>query len=154
MVNHRQNAGIAQQHFVDAARGRIAVVGGQHVGVQEAAQRRQGQGEILDQTDGTGIDLAVVLPALARGITKLEARLRKQRVQRHIQGVTDVEIFTFLTQIHRPQAHRKQRTAQGFEDLRHRLARRQFTPAMLAAQPAIARAPLVAGAAQLADDGL
>jgi hypothetical protein len=37
VVDHRQHAGIAQQHFVDAARGRVALVGGQHVAVEQAA---------------------------------------------------------------------------------------------------------------------
>ena len=40
MVNHRQNPRIAQQHFVDTARRRVAVVGGQYVGVEDAAQAR------------------------------------------------------------------------------------------------------------------
>jgi hypothetical protein len=35
VVDHRQHAGVAQQHFVDAARGRVAVVGGQHVAVEQ-----------------------------------------------------------------------------------------------------------------------
>ncbi len=34
MMNHRQNARVAEQHFIDTARRRIAVIGGQHVGVQ------------------------------------------------------------------------------------------------------------------------
>ncbi len=67
--------------------------------------------------------------------------------------MTDVKIFTFFTQVRRPQAHREQRAAQRFEDLRHGLAGRQLAPAMLAAQAAIARSPLVPGAAQLADNG-
>ena len=34
VVDHRGDAGIAEQHLVDAARGRVAAEGGQHVGVQ------------------------------------------------------------------------------------------------------------------------
>ena len=42
MMDHGLHAGIAQQDLIDAARGRIAVVGGQHIAVEQAAQRRQG----------------------------------------------------------------------------------------------------------------
>ena len=49
VMNHRQNPRIAQQHFVHTARCRIAVIGRQHVGVEHAAQARQGQGKILNQ---------------------------------------------------------------------------------------------------------
>ena len=34
---------------------------------------------------------------------------------------------SFFTQVHRPQAHREQRAAQRFKNLRHRLAGRQLT---------------------------
>ena len=40
MVNHRQDTGVAQQHFIHAARCRVAVVSGEYVGVQQAAQGR------------------------------------------------------------------------------------------------------------------
>jgi hypothetical protein len=153
MVNHRQYPRIAQQHFIHTARSRVAVVGGQHIGVQQAAQGRQGQGEILDQADGAGVDITVILAALARGVAQFQARLAEQGIQGDVEGVADVEIFTFLTQVHRPQAHRKQRAAQRFEDLRHGIARRQLTTAVLATHAAIARSPLVPRAAQLADNG-
>ena len=79
MVNHCQDPRIAQQHFIHTARGRVAVVGGEHVGVQQAAQGRQGQGEILDQADGKGVDRAVILAALARGLGALLYRLAGSR---------------------------------------------------------------------------
>ena len=40
MVNHRQNPRIAQQHFIHTAGRRVAVIRGQHVGIQNAAQAR------------------------------------------------------------------------------------------------------------------
>jgi len=83
-----------------------------------------------------GVDLAVILAALARGIAQLQARLGQQGIQRNVEGMADVEIFTFFTQVRRPQAHRKQRTTQGFENLGNGFTGRQFAAAMLAAQAA------------------
>ena len=37
MMDHRDHTRIAQQHLVDAVRGRVAVVGGLHVGVEADA---------------------------------------------------------------------------------------------------------------------
>src|SRR5450830_270995 len=86
-------------------------------------------------------------------VAQLQARLGEQGIQGDVEGVADVEVFTFFTQVHRPQAHRKQRAAQRFKDLPHRLARGQLATAVLATHAAIARSPLVPRAAQLADDG-
>ncbi len=51
VVDHRQDAGVAQQHLIHAAGRRVAVIGRQHIGVQQHPQAGQGQGEILDQAD-------------------------------------------------------------------------------------------------------
>ena len=66
----------------------------------------------------------------------------------------DIEVFALFTQVHRAQTHGEQRPAQLLENLAHRLARRQLAPALFAAAAAIAGSPLLAGAAQVADDGL
>ena len=45
MVDDGRDAGIAEQHLVDALRGRVAVVGGADVGVEQRAHFRQFLGE-------------------------------------------------------------------------------------------------------------
>ncbi|MNE07300.1 hypothetical protein D3C80_999130 [compost metagenome] len=154
MVNHRQDPRVAQQHFIDTARRRVAVIGRQYVGVQQAAQPRQGEGEVLDDLDGLGFDFGIGLGTVARGIAQFESRLGQQRIQRHIQRVADVEVFTLFAQVNRPQAHREQRTAQGFENLCHGRPGGQLATALLGTGPAILRSPLLTRGAQLADDGL
>src|SRR3569623_3558309 len=47
VMNDGEHARITQQHFVDAVRRRVAVVGRHHVGVEQPPQRRPGRGEIL-----------------------------------------------------------------------------------------------------------
>ena len=153
-MDHRENPRIAQQHFVDAARRRVAVVGREDVGVEQPAQLRQGHGEVLDQLHGLGLDLGIRLAAVPRHIAQLQAGLGQQGIEGGIEGVADVEILAFLAQVHRPQAHGKQRAAERFENLGHGLARRQLAAALFVADPAITAAPLIPGAAQLADDGL
>ncbi|MNB92312.1 hypothetical protein D3C75_394140 [compost metagenome] len=154
MVNHRQNPRVAQQHFIDTARRRVTVIGSQHVSVQQAAQPWQREGEVLNDLDGFGFDFSLGLGTVARGVAQFEPRLGQQRIQRHIEGVADVEIFALFAQVNRPQAHREQRTAQRFENLRHGCAGRQFATALLAAGPAVLCTPLFTCRAQLADDGL
>lgn len=130
------------------------MVGGQHIGVEQHAQRRQGGGKVLDQAQGVGVDVSDVGLAMARRVTQFQARLGQQRGQRGVEGMADVEVLAFLAQVHRAQAHGEQRAAQLLEDLAQRLARRQLAAALLAAAAAIAAAPLLTGAAQASDDAL
>ena len=154
MVDHRENPRVAQQHFIDAARRRVAVVSRQDIGVEQPTQCRQSHGEVLDQLHGFALDLGVRFAAMSRHVTQLQAGLGQQGIEGGIEGVADVEILAFLAQVHRPQAHGKQRAAERFENLGHGLARRQLAAALFVADPAITAAPLIPGAAQLADDGL
>lgn len=128
--------------------------GGQYVGVEQHAHGRQGCGELLDQAQRPGIDIRIILLVMARGVTQFQAGLGEQRGQRRVEGMADIEVFAFLAQIHRTQAHGKQRTTELFEDLPDRLARRQLASALLTAAAAIAGAPLIAGRTKLADDGI
>jgi hypothetical protein len=61
-MNHRQNAGITQKHFADAARGRIAVTGGEHIVVEQSA----GFGQPCGKLTHRGIERMgdVEIPAL------------------------------------------------------------------------------------------
>ncbi|MNL23977.1 hypothetical protein D3C87_1453950 [compost metagenome] len=154
MVNHRQDARVAEQHFVDAARCRVAVVGRQHVGVQQTAQARQGEGEVLDDLNGPGFDFSLGRGAVAGGVAQFQSRLSQQRIQCHVQRVADIEVFALFAQVHRPQAHRKQRTTQGFQDLRHGRSGRQLPTALLAAGATVLGTPFVTRRTQLTDDGL
>ena len=79
-----------------------------------------------------GVDLTVILTALACGIAQLQARLGEQGVERDVEGMAHVEVFAFFAQVRRAQTHRKQGAAQGLKNLRHCLAGRQFAATMLA----------------------
>ncbi|MNT33885.1 hypothetical protein D3C72_1698330 [compost metagenome] len=128
--------------------------GGQHIGIEDAAQTRQGCGEILNQTQRLGIDLSGIALALASDVAQLQTRLGMQSCQGRVEGMTDVEILAFLAQVDRPQAHGEKRPTQLFEDVPHGFARRQFPPPLLATATAIAAAPFVTGAAQAGNDAL
>ncbi|MNH16648.1 hypothetical protein D3C79_762960 [compost metagenome] len=154
VVDDRQDAWVAQQHFIDTARRRVAVVGGQHIGVEQHAQARQGGGEALHQAQRMGIDAGQLALALPCGVAQLQAGLGQQGGQRGIQGMADVEVFAFFAQVDRAKAHGEQRAAQLLQDVPHRFARRQLTPALLAAAAAIAGTPLFTGTAQAGDDAL
>ncbi|MCY1180403.1 hypothetical protein D9M71_552350 [compost metagenome] len=71
-----------------------------------------------------GIDLGVVGLATPRDIAQLQTRLRQQGVQADVQGMPYIEVFAFLTQVHRPQAHGEQRPAQLLQNCAHGFARR------------------------------
>ncbi|MCY1437877.1 hypothetical protein D9M71_540560 [compost metagenome] len=80
MMDHCQDARVAQQHFIDAARCRVAVIGRQHVGVEYAAQARQGAGKVLHQAYSVGVDLGVVGLAAASDITQFQACLSQEGI--------------------------------------------------------------------------
>ena len=75
------------------------------------------------------------------------------RVQQRIQRVADVEVFCFLAQVRRPEAHGKQRALQAFHHARQGVARREFPPAGLARSP-LRVAPDLACGAEFAHDGV
>jgi hypothetical protein len=52
-------------------------------------------------------------------------------MQRGVERVPDVKVFTFLTQVGWTQPHRKKHAFQRIDDLRERFAPRQFAPARL-----------------------
>ena len=154
MVDHRQDARVAQQHFIDAAGRRVTVIGRQYIGVQQHSQARQGQGEILDQADRPGVDLGIRFAVVPGHVAQFQACLGQQGIERRVQGVANVEVLALLAQVHRPQAHGEQRAAQGFKDFCHGRSRRQLAPTLLTADPTVAGTPLITGIAQLADDGV
>jgi hypothetical protein len=153
VVDDRQDARVAQQHFIDAARRRVAVVGGQHIGVEQHAQAGSAAAKSWIRRSA-GVDVGHVGLAMARRVAQFQASLGQQGGQRGVEGMADVEVFAFFAQVHRAQAHGEQRAAQLLENLPHRLARRQLAPALLANAAAIAAAPLLTGAAQAGDDAL
>ncbi|MNH19249.1 hypothetical protein D3C79_789760 [compost metagenome] len=154
VVDDGENTRVAQQHLIDAARRRVTVESGQHIGIEDAAQTRQGRGKVLDQAQGLGIDLGRCVFTLASDITQFKAGLGKQGGQGRVEGMADIKVFALFTQVDRAQAHREQGTTQLLENMPHRFARRQLTAALLAAAATIAAAPLIAGGTQLANDGL
>ncbi|MCY1448455.1 hypothetical protein D9M71_651220 [compost metagenome] len=85
------------------------------------------------------------------GVAQLAADFAGQGVERHVQGVADVEVLAFLAQVGRTQAHGEEGAGKGFDDMPDGDARWQFATAAVL-QPAVLAAPLGAGVAQLADD--
>ena len=61
VMDHRQNPRVAEQDLVDTARRRVALVGGQDVGIEQAAQRRQLAGEGLDDLGRMRLDALLLL---------------------------------------------------------------------------------------------
>ncbi len=47
VVDHREDAGVAQEHLVDAACRRIALVGGEHIAVEQPADAPARGGELV-----------------------------------------------------------------------------------------------------------
>ncbi|MNJ37278.1 hypothetical protein D3C77_320890 [compost metagenome] len=154
VMDDRKNSRVAQQHFIDAARRRVAVEGSQYIGIEDAAQARQCRSKALDNAQGLGVDIRHVALAVASHVAKLEAGLGEQGSQGRIEGVPDIEVFTFLAQVHGPQAHREQRPAQLLEDVPHGFTRRQLAAALFATATTIAAAPFVPGSTQAGDDAL
>jgi len=68
---------------------------------------------------------------MLRLIVQFEPSLREQCVQRRIERLSDIEIFTLLTQVGWPEAHRKQHALEAIDDLGECLSRRQVAPAGL-----------------------
>ena len=132
VVDHGQNARVTQQHLVHTARRRVALVGGQHIAVEQAADVRQSGGKTAHGRGGLLLDQAVGGLGVAQHIGQFEVGLRQQRMQRGVERVADIKVFTLMAQIQRPQAHRKQRALELLGDLRQRLARRKLAPAGLA----------------------
>ena len=125
VVNQRQHAGITQHHLVHALRGGVAVVGGQHVQVQQAAQARQGAGKAAHRLVGLVFQVRWQQVGLGQqpvAKAQLVARLGGQGLQRLPQRVAHVEIFGFAAQVLRAQAQRKQHAAQLPGDLLQRVA--------------------------------
>ncbi|MCY1299377.1 hypothetical protein D9M70_489020 [compost metagenome] len=129
------------------------MVGGDHVAVEQAAQRRQRGGELADDAHRPVVDIVFRRATLAGGVAQLQTHLGEQIVERGVEGMADVEVLALLAQVAGPEAHGEQRTAQGLEDLRHRLPRRQLAATQLT-NPAGAAAPLATHGAQLGDDPL
>ncbi|MNJ27087.1 hypothetical protein D3C77_215830 [compost metagenome] len=154
VMDHRQDSRVAQQHFIDAACCRVAMEGRQHVSVEHTAQLRQRGSEVLDQTQCRGVDVGRIALAVTGDIAQFQTRLGKQGSQGRIEGMADVEIFAFLAQVHRPQAHGKQRPAQLLKDVAHGFARRQLAPPLLTTAATIAAAPFVTGATQAGNNAL
>jgi hypothetical protein len=115
VVDHGVHAGIAQQHLVDAARRRVALPGGHHVGVEHAADGRQGGCEVAQQAAGALLQHLGRGRRLALGMAQFQPHLHQQRLQRRADGVADVEVLGVLAQVGRAQAHREQRALEGVD---------------------------------------
>ncbi len=143
VVDHRQDAGIAEQDFIHAARRGVAVEGGKHVAVEQAADARQLGGELANGCERARPQRGFIAFGVARGVVEFQSCLGQQPVQRRVQRMGDVQVLAFLAQIGRPQPHGKQHALQGGYHLRQRIVRRQVAPAWLQ-QALLAFAPLLA----------
>ena len=149
VVNQRQNAGVAQQHFIDIARRGVALVGGLDITVEQHPNGRQLRGERGDAAARFGGHIGR-LGAVA-GRAEFQTHFFDQCIERLVHSVPDVEVLTGALQLHRTQPQRKQRAAQqldGAADAVHR--RKLAVPATLFAL--LALPPLLARTAQPAHD--
>jgi hypothetical protein len=153
MVDHRLDAGVAKQHFVHAACRRIAVEGGQHVGVEEGAYPRQRGGKLVDDGLRLAVGVGLSLAALPCGMAQFEADLGDERLEHCLQRMADVVVLAFpaLAQVGRTQTHRKQRAAQAVDHAVDGFPRRQLATRGIQ-RPMHRVAPLLALCAQLGDD--
>ena len=145
VMDHRENAGIAEQDFIDAACGGVALIGGDDVSVEDCPDARQSHGELPDKVGSVGLNVGGVSLGMARPITQLQPHLFEQGMQRDIKRMPDVEVFALLAKIGRAQAHGKEG---AFEAFRHRyegLSRRQVTAAGFQL-PSLAGAPMLSDA--------
>ena len=110
VVDHGQHAGVAQQNFVHTACGRVAVVGREHVGIEQAADAGAAPRQRCAPVPARAHPSALLGwprgPSRRAGVAQFQPRLRQQGVQRGIERVADVEVFTFAPQVTRAQAHR------------------------------------------------
>ena len=150
VMDDGHDAGIAEQHLVDAARGRVAVEGSLYIGVEERAYRGQRGGELPHNIHCAGFEFLLGDGRLPARIAQLQAHLPQQCVQRGIKREADVEIFALLTQIAGTKAHREERTAQGLDDAAQRFPRGKLTAAHVTAA-LLALAPFLAHGAQFRD---
>ena len=153
VVDHRQHARIAEQHLVDAARRRVALVGGQHVGVEQArgcraARRRTRAPWPAACSCDCGSAHARPRGAAWRSSSRACA---SRAMQRGIERVADVEVLAVLAQVGRAQPHREQRALELLDHLLDGQRRRQLAAARLAGS-VVGGAPVVARGAQAAHD--
>ncbi len=116
------DARIADQHFVDAMRGGIAVESGADVGIEQRARLRQFLGE---GGDDAGRKLKSVADRQRDGFGEfeLEPHLVQQFRQRDVERVPDEEINAFFADFGRAKAVWKQGGAEAIHDAGQRLAR-------------------------------
>ncbi|CAB5709211.1 Uncharacterised protein [Comamonas aquatica] len=151
VVDEGQHAGVAQHHLVHAARGRVAVEGSQHVGVQQLAQAGQLLRKGLHRLQRQG---GVVLGRGTRAavaVVQLDLGLGLQNLQCRVQRVAHVEVFAGVAQVGWAQAQRVEHAFEPLQGLGNRGARGKFTVAGVGA--VLLLAPMVADLAQLLDDG-
>ena len=124
VVDHCPDARVADQHLVLAAGGRVALVGGGDIRVDQLAHPRQGLAEALD--DGHGPFTLVGAQILTAGAEhQLAPHLLVQGRQRHVQRVAHIVVDILGTEIGAAQAMREQRRRQPADHLGQYLPRRQ-----------------------------
>ncbi|KAG0940551.1 hypothetical protein G6F31_015138 [Rhizopus arrhizus] len=153
-MDHRRPAGIAQQHLVDAVRRRGALVGRGHVQVKRGAHPRQLGAELAHDLDGAPLGFSGGHVFMAAHVLQFKTDLVQQRVQCGADGVPDVEVFDFLAQVDRTQAHREQGATEILDDLAQAFLRRELAQARVFAQAAARAAPGDARVAQAGHDAV
>ena len=139
VVDDGVDAGVAQQHLVHAVGRRVALVGGQHVGVEQAPDARQGESELVHDVCGAQVQVTRRQVLCAVAVAQLQPHLRGQGAEHLVQRVADVEVLGFLAQFGRAQAHGEQHPAQAIDDFDQHLARGQVAPAQF--DEAVLRGP-------------
>ena len=115
VMDDRGNPRIADQHFVNAARRRIAFIGGVNIAVQQRPQFRQLRSEGLSNLRRPVA--AFINFRDIRGVAQFPAHLFLQLPQSGIQGLPNTVINPLLTEIMSAQPVGKQRRTEPFDDM-------------------------------------
>ena len=152
VVNQGQHAGVAEHDFIHALRRRVAVIGGQHIDIEQFAQQGQLLCKLAHRLYGAHIQPLHVFAraVLAGAVTQLDTGLRQQRLQGGVQRVGDVEILARLAQLRWPQTQRIEHALERLDGLLYRLARGKFTLRRIGTP--LLLTPQLTHLAQLADD--
>ena len=148
-MDDREHGGIADQHLVDAARGRIAAPRRLDIGIEPAPQRRQLGREALDDRVGAGIDGMDRL--IRHRIDEFEPDLSVKPGEGRLQRLFDKHMLIMRPHEVGAEPQRIEGAAQRADDLRQVAARRKSLAAIFGIMAARI-APLAAYLGELGGD--
>ena len=148
VVRDRRDARVAEEDFVDASRGGVAVVGCANVGLEQASDVGQAKREVAHELARAALEIPRGNALCARPIGELAPHLLEQLGESRVERVADEVVDALLGQIWRAVVLWKERSAQPPHDADERVAGRKA----LAARVPRVMVPLRARDAQRADE--